>query len=953
MSILLTFLLALLPAFAQNTADEAELNFQLARESYQKGDFETALFHFMVSNRLSPNRNVTFNIGRTYHALRRYPEAYRWYYDALNSEEPASERVLAQIRSSLDRLRPQVALLSVETDPPGATVYLRRKNLGAVGVTPLELPLQPNAYNVIVSLEGYEDVETEVYDLSRPGAVQEVALDLVPIVGQVTVAGEAGATMHLGSEDGQVLCELPCTVDVPVGRQLLFFKKQGFRSLPSLIDVERDEQLDVTAEMLPITGTLVVDADERGALIEVDGVPAGYTPAVLTDVQVGSHTLRISSRGYDPVDMPIEVIEGETVDVGRVMMNPRFTVTAASRFAEEVSDAPASVTIIPREEIRAFGYQSLMEAIVGTRGVFETSDLVYRYVGFRGFGRLGDFNNRVLLTVDGHRWNENVFGSSYFGDDFLSDMQDVEQIEVVRGSGSALYGSNASLGVLNVVTAAGDSPYRPHISVTGADNAIRARVGAGVGDKDAGAWISLSGLYGPGRSYFFEEYADRPSQGVSENSDESYARTVAAKAWIGGFTIHGVYTGREKEVPTGAFGVNLGDHRNSSNDYRGFLEARYLGGSEKTNIDARVSVDYYRNRWFGPYGSDAVFQDRHDEIWLTGLVQLNQHVGDILSLTAGLNGRQSLNATLGTIAQPNIGVEPTDVILDRDAGLRTLSAYGVLDFHPGEIFRFNIGGRYDTYSWVNGEANFGSANPRGAVILTPGNETIKLVGGTAFRAPSSFELFYDDEGASQIIPAADDPLNPETMATVDLEWTHSFSEVLTTTVNGFYYQIDDVIADRTLAGGTLQKTNLEDLVRIAGAEAEVRRWWRSGWMAAAQVSFNQTREGDLLDGDRPINNPLWLASILAAAPLGNNTTVSTKLRGESGRLTNQGRLTDGALLWDVTLTGTLNQPQGVSWGLGIRNLLDWPTFYPGGSDVIIDQLPGRSRSFFATLRAGF
>ena len=442
MSILLTFLLAFFPAFAQNTADEAELNFQLAREAYQAGDFETALFHFMVSNRLSPNRNVTFNIGRTYHALRRYPEAYRWYYDALNADEPTTERVLAQIRGSLERLRPQVALLRVDSDPPGATVYLRRKNLGAVGVTPLELPLQPNAYNVIVELPGHEDVETEVFDLSRPGAVQDVKVDLIPIVGQVTVNGETGATLHLGTEDGPVLCELPCTTDVPVGRQLLFFKKPGFRSLPSLVEIERDEQLDVTAELLPITGTLVVDADERGSLIEIDGVPAGYTPAVLTDVQVGAHTLRISSRGYEPVEMPFEVVEGETMDVGRVMMNPRFTVTAASRFSEEVSDAPASVTIIPREEIRAFGYQSALEAISGTRGFYTTNDLVYNTLGVRGFSRLGDYGNRILTTIDGHVMNDAIYGSSYLDTDFLSDLGDVEQIEVVRGPGSALYGSN-------------------------------------------------------------------------------------------------------------------------------------------------------------------------------------------------------------------------------------------------------------------------------------------------------------------------------------------------------------------------------------------------------------------------------------------------------------------------------------------------------------------------------
>ena len=445
MSILLTFLVVLFPAFAGNTADEAELNFQLARDAYQAGDFETALFHFMVSNRLSPNRNVTFNIGRTYHALRRYPEAYRWYFDALNAPEETSERVLAQIRDSLERLRPQVALLKVETDPPGATVYLRRKNLGAVGTTPLELPLQPSTYNVIVELNGYEDVETGSFDLSRPGAEQNVSLDLIPIVGHVVVSGEEGATVHLGTEESESLCVVPCTADVPIGRQILYFRKPGFRSLPSLLDVVRDESQDLTAELFPITGTVLVDADERGAAIHIDGKLAGYTPAVLTDVRVGERQLRVSARGYEPVEMPINVVEAESLDVGRLSMDPRFMVTAASRLTEQVSEAPGSVTLIPEEEIRAFGYQSVLEGLVGTRGIYATNDLIYQIMGIRGFNRAGDYNNRLLVSIDGHRLNDNLYGASYVGSDSLTDLKDVEQIEIVRGPGAALYGSNAFL----------------------------------------------------------------------------------------------------------------------------------------------------------------------------------------------------------------------------------------------------------------------------------------------------------------------------------------------------------------------------------------------------------------------------------------------------------------------------------------------------------------------------
>ncbi len=81
------FVLTLLrPAFADGTADEAELHFRLGKEEYRKGQFEAALTHFFLSNRLVSNKNVLFNIAGAYEALSRYADAHRYYVDALEGE---------------------------------------------------------------------------------------------------------------------------------------------------------------------------------------------------------------------------------------------------------------------------------------------------------------------------------------------------------------------------------------------------------------------------------------------------------------------------------------------------------------------------------------------------------------------------------------------------------------------------------------------------------------------------------------------------------------------------------------------------------------------------------------------------------------------------------------------------------------------------------------------------
>ena len=76
-------------ALADNLADEADLQFKLGADAYQKGDFSGALEHFLASNRLVPNRNVIFDIARSYEELHNAPSAYRYYVEALDGETRA------------------------------------------------------------------------------------------------------------------------------------------------------------------------------------------------------------------------------------------------------------------------------------------------------------------------------------------------------------------------------------------------------------------------------------------------------------------------------------------------------------------------------------------------------------------------------------------------------------------------------------------------------------------------------------------------------------------------------------------------------------------------------------------------------------------------------------------------------------------------------------------------
>ena len=101
-------------------------------------------------------------------------------------------------------------------------------------------------------------------------------------------------------------------------------------------------------------------------------------------------------------------------------------VYGASKHLQSASDAPASVSIVTADEIQKYGYRTLADILESVRGFYITYDRDYTFIGVRGFGRLGDWNSRILLLVDGHRINNNIDGQAMIGTEFLVDVDLIE-----------------------------------------------------------------------------------------------------------------------------------------------------------------------------------------------------------------------------------------------------------------------------------------------------------------------------------------------------------------------------------------------------------------------------------------------------------------------------------------------------------------------------------------------
>ena len=128
------------------------------------------------------------------------------------------------------------------------------------------------------------------------------------------------------------------------------------------------------------------------------------------------------------------------------------TVYGASKFEQKVTEAPAAVSMVTSSDIKRYGYRTLADIMRGIRGFYTTYDRNYHYLGMRGFSRPGDYNFRFLLLVDGHRINDNIYNTAFIGTEFPIDVDLIDRVEVIRGPSSSIYGTNAFMGVINVIT---------------------------------------------------------------------------------------------------------------------------------------------------------------------------------------------------------------------------------------------------------------------------------------------------------------------------------------------------------------------------------------------------------------------------------------------------------------------------------------------------------------------
>lgn len=630
----------------------------------------------------------------------------------------------------------------------------------------------------------------------------------------------------------------------------------------------------------------------------------------------------------DPLDLA-------ALDLDALMKIEVPTVYGASRFSQKANRAPAAVTVLTARDIEHFGYRNLGEALGAIPGLYVSNDRNYSYLGVRGFLRPGDYNSRVLMLVDGHRINDNLYDSFYLGADGIVDLDLIERIEFIPGPGSTLYGSNALLGVVHVVTKSGAAINGLQASAeAGSLDTYSGRLTFGQrfqNDLDLVASASLYDSAGHSALYYPEFDNPEDGDGWARRLDDEQAYRFSARASLGGFTLTGAFNQRDKTVPTASYGTVFNDGREATRDTRAYLDLAFDRElDDDSRLLGRVFYDRYHYRGTYPYADDSgpggviLNRDRSAGEWAGAEIQYNRTLADRHVLIAGADYRENLRQF-----QSNTDDDPPAVYLDDEHGSRNVGAFAQGDIALLQDLHLIAGLSYDHYS------SFGdSVNPRAALIYHPwSSTTFKALYGRAFRAPNDFEQHY--LSASNF--RASDQLGPETIDTYELVWEQRLAPAHRFRLSAYRYTIDDLISQTVDPDdGSIFYANL-DRALSHGVELA----WEShlGHGIIAQASYALQRAEDCTTGAELSNSPRHLARLHLLAPIHRQKLfagLEVRYRGESRTLL--GNTADDFALVNLTLFGRELLP-GLDASATLYNLFDTRYAIPGAADHRQDTIP--------------
>lgn len=458
------------------------------------------------------------------------------------------------------------------------------------------------------------------------------------------------------------------------------------------------------------------------------------------------------------------VCQAETVneDLGDV-------VVTAERMPSQRMSTPADVSVITGEQIEANHYQTVGEALANVNGVVVTNG------NANGDSEViinGD--QRVVVLLDGQRLNNDqgsmTRGSVSLG--MLPSMKNIERIEVVKGAGSALYGSDAVGGVVNIITKKGGKAETTVDLNTGSFKTHNYEL-TNQGSEDGWSWFVTAGLQKRGYFNYKEDNDSRTRMANSDYSNKSVSLRLDKQL-------------SDNDSLRLNFNHKLADMGILGNAAGARQKHNYNYGALTWNFKEKQPVKGFL-RYFANYKSTD-YQGKFDTHMQGVDYQNGWKLGQNNKLVAGAEWHQS-ESTNKQSGYENRKIT-TQAVFVQD----TMRLTDKWFFVPG--LRMDHHDAFGTH-WT----------PKAAINYRADKQT-KIYGswGRVFKAPTADDMFYTDAWMR-----GNAHLRPESGHVETIGFTHAFSKKATLDASYFWSNIHDAI--KWVYDPVANLTNAENISR--------------------------------------------------------------------------------------------------------------------------------------------
>jgi iron complex outermembrane receptor protein len=512
-------------------------------------------------------------------------------------------------------------------------------------------------------------------------------------------------------------------------------------------------------------------------------------------------------------------------------------------------------------------------------------------------------------------------------------MELIERVEYVPGPGSAIYGSNAFFGVINIITKKAKALNGITVGAELASFGTRkAAVTFGKRFDNGGeGLLSVSTIKSSGVDRYFPEYDDEASNhGVATGLDGDRSKRLFAKYSFEDLTLTAYFGERRKGIPTASFGQQFNDPRSYTRDHYLAATAAFQHALSPT-MDVYASLNFARYRYSGDYAFTADAAGLNHDLSRSDVV-----TGDLRLLSRALTDHKLILGaeTFDAIErrQDNFYVDPYSLVMSLEHPKRGYAIYVQDEIRLGDRLILNAGLRHDH------DAEGGNANsPRVGLIykLTP-DVTTKALYGTAFRSANAYENYYfTGMGNNRNDPA----LAPERIKTYEFVAEYFPRQDFRSSATVFAYRMDKLISLETEPVEQVLYFRNLNAASAKGIELEVETLGDDGSRLKASASVQFAHDNGT--GERLTNSPTQLAKLNYSRPLWTQSgRAGVEMRYTGKRSTVVGKDVGGFMVVNLTLSD-IKPVKNVEISASIYNLLNKNYADPPSDEHFDNRTPAR------------